>query len=141
MGAGEDLIGRSRVQSRSVLVAMLNRLGGRTDAPAAHRDLVALAPAYLPLVEVRREPGGGVRVLALNVAELMARYEGDEATAMELLSDLVREGARREDAGTFWTTRDRRDLARQTLQWALDHADAALTAEAFVVARAVADER
>lgn len=129
------------MQSQSVLVAMLNRLGGRTDAPPAHRDLVALAPAYLPLVEVCRESDGGVRVVALNVAELMVRYEGDEGSAMDLLSDLVREGARRDDAGTFWTTRDRKDLARQTLQWALDHADVALTAEAFEVARAVADDR
>jgi len=127
--------------SQSVLVAMLNRLGGRSDAPAAHRDLVALAPTYLPLVEVSGEAGGGVRVVALNVEELMTRYEGDEAAAMELLSGLVREGARRDDAGTFWTTRDRRDLARQTLQWALDHAELALTAEAFVVARAAVEDR
>jgi len=114
--------------SQSVLVAMLNRLGGRSDAPAAHRDLVALAPTYLPLVEVSGEAGGGVRVVALNVEELMTRYEGDEAAAMELLSGLVREGARR-------------DLARQTLQWALDHAELALTAEAFVVARAAVEDR
>lgn len=119
---------------------MLNRLGGRTDAPAAQRDLVALAPAYLPLVEVRGAADGGVRVTALNVEELMTRHEGDEGTAMELLTDLVRDGAQRDDAGTFWTTRDRRDLARQTLQWALDHADAGLTAEAFVVARAAVEE-
>ena len=60
---------------------------------------------------------------------------------VNVLLHLVREGARRDDAGTFWTTRDRKDLARQTLQWALDHADAALTAEAFEVARAVTGER
>lgn len=120
---------------------MLNRLGGRTDAPAAHRDLVALAPPYLPLVEICRATDGGVRVVALNVEELMARYEGDEAAAMELLSGLVQQGAQRDEGGTFWTTRDRRDLARQTLQWALDHPEAALTAEAFAVARAVVEDR
>lgn len=129
------------MQSQSVLVAMLNRLGGRTDAPAAHRDLVALAPAYLPLVEVSTGTDGGVRVLALNVAELMVRYENDEQAAMELLSGLVRDGARRDEGGTFWTTRDRKDLARQTLQWALDHAEVGLTPAAFEIAREVADDR
>lgn len=131
--------------SPSVLVSMLNRLGGRTDSVAASRDLVALAPAHLPLVQVEDLGADGVHVTALNVEELMAQWHGDELVAMQLLVTLVRDGTTRSPSvsGTtqaFWTTRDRRDLARQTLQWALDHPDADLDRQAFAVARGVLDE-
>ncbi len=131
--------------SQSVLVAMLNRLGGRTDSVAGSRDLVTLAPGHLPLVQVEDLGADGVRVTALNVEELMSQWTGDELVAMELLVTLVREGATRSASVSgatqaFWTTRDRRDLARQTFQWTLDHPDADLVQQAFGVARDVLDE-
>lgn len=131
--------------SQSVLVAMLNRLGGRTDSVAARRDLVSVSPSHLPLVEVEDRGADGVRVTALNVEELMSVSGGDEALALELLATLVREGATRGAAlsglgAAYWTTRDRRDLARQTLQWALDHPETGLESEAFTVARGVLDD-
>lgn len=131
--------------SPTALVAMLNRLGGRTDGVAASRDLITLAPARLPIVLVEDHGETDVRVSALNVEELMSRRLGEEPAAMALLGDLVRAGAVREPArapGTaavWWSARDARDVARQTLQWALDHPEADLTAEAFLVARAVLD--
>jgi hypothetical protein len=124
----------------TALVAMLNRLGGRTDCVSAHRDLVSLAPQYLPLVQVEDRGTDGVHVTALNVEELMSRSAGDEPSAMELLTALVRDGAARAPAlpgggPAFWTARDPRDVARQTLQWAIDHPEHALEPEAFAVAR------
>jgi len=132
------------MHAQTALVAMLNRLGGRTDSVAASRDLVTLAPAYLPLVQVEDVGAEGMRIAALNVEELMSRSAGDEPAAMALLADLVREGAVRAPArpgghAAFWTARDPRDVARQALQWALDHPEAELSAEAFGVARAVLD--
>lgn len=142
--------GRSRtrteiVQSQSVLVSLLNRLGGRADAQPAQRDLVALAPVHLPLVEVCDHGPGGIAVHALNVEELMARSLGEETAAMELLATIVARGGTRAAAGgsgpeTFWTARDRRTLARQALQWALDHPEAGLSGAAFGVARTALDE-
>lgn len=130
--------------AQTALVALLNRLGGRTDSVAASRDLVAIAPQYLPLVQVEDRGADGVSVSAMNVEELMARSLGDELSAMTLLTALVRDGAARAPAlpgggPAFWTARDPRDVARQTLQWALDHPEVGLEPEAFAVARLLVD--
>lgn len=133
------------MHSQTALVAMLNRLGGRTDSVAACRDLVTRAPGHLPLVLVEDLGADGVRLSALNVEELMSRSLGDEPAAMALLAEVVRIGGVRAPAlpggrPGFWTARDPRDLARQTLQWTLDHPEADLAAEAFAVARSVLDD-
>ncbi|MTD43220.1 hypothetical protein GKE82_02590 [Conexibacter sp. W3-3-2] len=132
------------VASTTALVALLNRLGGRTDAVAASRDLIGLAPVHLPLVLVEDLGPEGVRVSALNVEELMARRLDEEQEAMALLGEVVRLGGVREPdpAGgppAFWSARDPRDVARQALQWALDHPELELSGAAFAVARGVLD--
>ncbi len=145
MGPDGPLNRTPGMYAQSALVAMLNRLGGRTDSVAASKDLVSIAPAYLPLVQVEDLGADGMRIAALNVEELMARSIGDEAAAMALLADLARDGAVRAPAlpgghPAFWTARDPRDVARQALQWALDHPEADLSAQAFAVARGVLDD-
>ena len=123
--------------SDTVLVDALNRLGGRNDAPAASRDLVAWAPIDLPLVAVRME---GPRVLACNVEAFMARAIELEPEALAALHELVSTG--RLDAAAdpgadpaTWVAHDVRGVARQGVQWVLDHPDHGLSAEGFALAR------
>jgi hypothetical protein len=130
--------------AQSVLLSVLNRLGGRTEAVAASRDLVGLAPAHLPVVSVEDRGADGVAVTAMSVEELMTRHLGEETAVLELLHVVARDGATRAALlpglpVAFWTSRDPRDLARQVVQWAIDHPDVGLETEAFALARAVLD--
>lgn len=128
--------------SATILVDALNRLGGRQDAPATHRDLVAAAPPDLPLVAVRAAGSGAPTVTAVNVEAFLARALDVEGEAFAALMTLVRTGhlPRGEDPGAdpaAWVTANRRGVARQGLQWALDHPGAGLDDEAFALARLV----
>ncbi len=123
--------------SETVLVDALNRLGGRQDAPANTRDLIAAAPRDLPLVAVRSGP----TVTGYNVEAFMARAVELEPEALAALHQLVSSGVLPAAAdpgigdGTSWATADPKGVARQALQWALDHPEHALQGEAFAIAR------
>lgn len=127
--------------SQTVLLDALNRLGGRQDAPATSRDLVAAAPHDLPLVAVTA--GARPTVTAHNVAAFMARAAELEPEALSALERLVIEGTlpAREDpgagtgAGLAWLTAQPKGVARQAVQWAVDHPEHGLQDEAFRVAR------
>lgn len=129
--------------SQTVLLDALNRLGGRQDAPATSRDLVAAAPHDLPLVAVTR--GERPTVTAHNVAAFMARAAELEPEALAALERLVTGGAlpASEDpgagtgAGLAWVTAQPKGVARQALQWAVDHPHHGLHDEAFAIARHV----
>ncbi len=125
--------------SETVLLDALNRLGGRQDAPATTRDLIAAAPRELPLVAVRAD---GPVVTAANVEAFMARSAELEHEAFAALEQLVATGvlpAPSDPAAgggaTSWATADPRGVARQAVQWALDHPEHGLHAEAFRIAR------
>lgn len=129
--------------SQTALLDALNRLGGRHDAPATSRDLVAAAPHDLPLVAV----GSGERptVTAYNVAAFMARAAELEPEALAALERLVTCGALPpgEDPGAgtgpalAWVSAQPKGVARQAVQWAVDHPDHGLQAEAFAITRHV----
>ncbi len=123
--------------SETALLDALNRLGGRHDAPATSRDLIAAAPKDLPLVAVRAD---GPSVTGANVEAFMARAAELEPEALAALGVLVADGvlARDADPGAdpaAWAAADRKGVARQTVQWALDHPEHGLHAEAFAIAR------
>lgn len=126
--------------SETVLIDALNRLGGRQDAPATTRDLIAAAPRDLPLVAVS---AGGPSVTGFNVEAFMARAAELEPVALAALQQLVSTGVLPADAdpgaghdsGTSWATADPKGVARQAVQWALDHPEHALHSEAFAIAR------
>ena len=127
--------------SDTVLLDALNRLGGRQDAPPTSRDLIAAAPRDLPLVRVHPE---GPRVDAHNVEAFMARAAELEHVAFEALHRLVGEGLlpAMADPGAepaTWVTADRKGVARQAIQYALDHPEHRLQLEAFALARHVLD--
>ena len=138
VGADPAILGpEPMAASDSVLVDALNRLGGRNDAPAASRDLVAWAPVDLPLVAVRME---GPRVLACNVEHFMARAAELEPEALAALHELISTG--RLDVGAdpgadpaTWVAADVRGVARQGVQWVLDHPEHGLADEGFRLAR------
>ncbi len=126
--------------SETALLDALNRLGGRRDAPATTRDLIATAPRDQPLVAVRSD---GPAVTAFNVEAFMARsieLEPDALTALEqlvatgVLAALSDPGAGDDDS-LCWATADPRGVARQAVQWAIDHPEHQLHAEAFAIAR------
>lgn len=126
--------------SDTVLVDALNRLGGRQHAVPAERDLVAWAPVDLPLVAVRIGAPPAPRVIACNVEQFMARAPELEVEAFGALRDLIATGHldERLDPGAdraHWVTSDVRGVARQALQWVLDHPEHALQAEGFELAR------
>lgn len=126
--------------SETVLLDALNRLGGRQDAPATTRDLIAAAPRDLPLVAVRAD---GPAVTAFNVEAFMARAVELEPEAVGALEQLVAAGVLSAhddpgaggDASTSWATADPKGVARQAVQWSLDHPEHGLQAEAFAIAR------
>lgn len=126
--------------SETALLDALNRLGGRQNAPATTRDLIAAAPRDLPLVAVRAD---GPAVTGCNVEAFMARAVELEAEALAALVQLVATGVlpalsdpgASDDASTSWATADPKGVARQAVQWALDHPDHGLQAEAFPIAR------
>lgn len=123
--------------SETALLDALNRLGGRQDAPATTRDLIAAAPKDLPLVAVRAE---GPSVTGANVEAFMARAAELEHEALAALERLVASGVlpASDDPGAdpaAWAAADRKGVARQTVQWALDHPEHGLQADAFRVAR------
>lgn len=123
--------------SETVLLDALNRLGGRQDAPATSRDLIAAAPKDLPLVAVRAE---GPSVTGANVEAFMARAPELEPEALAALERIVAHGVLESDADpgadpAAWAAADRKGVARQTVQWALDHPEHGLQAEAFAIAR------
>ena len=127
--------------SDTVLLDALNRLGGRQAAPPTSRDLIAAAPPDLPLVRVHP---AGPRVDAHNVEAFMARAAELEHVAYEALHRLVASGGlpAAADPGTepaTWVTADRRGVARQAVQYALDHPGHQLQHEAFAIARRVLD--
>jgi hypothetical protein len=131
----------SRVHaSEPALLDALNRLGGRQDAPATTRDLIAAAPRDLPLVAVRSD---GPVVTAFNVEAFMALSIELEPEALSALERLVATGVLAapgdpgagDDDPTCWVTADPRGVARQAVQWALDHPEHRLHAEAFGIAR------
>ena len=133
--------------SETVLLDALNRLGGRQDVPANTRDLIAAAPRDLPLVAVRPGPS----VTGYNVEAFMARAAELEPVALAALEQLVRAGVLSADAdpgaghdtrtripaatSTSWATADPKGVARQAVQWALDHPEHRLHGEAFAIAR------
>lgn len=127
--------------SETALLDALNRLGGRQDAPATSRDLVAAAPHDLPLVAVRG--GEHPAVTGLNVSAFMARAAELEAEAMAALEQLVVTGALSaheypgagHDTSTSWATAHPKNVARQAVQWAVDHPDHGLQGAAFRIAR------
>ena len=90
---------------------------------------------------------GGERptVTAHNVAAFMARAAELEPQALAAIERLVTDGAlpAAEDpgagtgAGLAWVTEQPRGVARQAVQWAVDHPDHGLQDEAFRVARHV----
>lgn len=126
--------------SETALLDALNRLGGRQDAAATTRDLIAAAPRDLPLVAVRAR---GPAVTGFNVEAFMARAAELEPEALAALEQLVITGAlpARDDPGasgdesTSWATADAKGVARQAVQWALDHPEHGLHGEAFAIAR------
>lgn len=126
--------------SETALLDALNRLGGRQDAPPTTRDLIASAPRDLPLVAVR---GDGPAVTGFNVEAFMARAAELEAEALAALEQLVATGVLSAvgdpgaggDGSTCWATADPKGAARQAVQWALDHPEHGLHAEAFAIAR------
>lgn len=126
--------------SETALIDALNRLGGRQDAPATTRDLIAAAPRDLPLVAVGAD---GPVVTGYNVEAFMARAAELEPEAMDALERLVATGvlAGASDPGagagpaTCWATADPKGVARQAVQWALDHPEHGLQGEAFRIAR------
>lgn len=126
--------------SETVLLDALNRLGGRQDAPATTRDLIAAAPRDLPLVAVRAE---GPAVTGFNVEAFMARVIELEAEGLAALEQLVATGVLAAlsdpgaggDGSTSWATADPKGVARQAVQWALDHPEHGLQGEAFRLAR------
>jgi len=126
--------------SETALLDALNRLGGRQDAPATTRDLIASAPRDLPLVAVRVE---GPAVTGVNVEAFMARAAELEPHALAALEQLVATGVLPAlsdpgaggDGSTSWATADPKGVARQAVQWALDHPEHGLHAEAFRIAR------
>ncbi len=126
--------------SETALLDALNRLGGRQDAPATTRDLIAAAPRDLPLVAVRADRPA---VTAFNVEAFMARAAELEPQAFVALEQLVATGvlAALDDPGaggdhsTSWATADAKGVARQAVQWALDHPEHGLQGEAFAIAR------
>ncbi len=126
--------------SETALLDALNRLGGRQDAPATTRDLIAAAPRDLPLVAVRSD---GPAVDAYNVEAFMARAAELEPEALAALGQLVATGVlpASDDPGaggggsTCWATADPKGVARQAVQWALDHPEHRLQGEAFGIAR------
>lgn len=134
-----DSMGRVRA-SETALLDALNRLGGRQDAPATTRDLIAAAPHDLPLVAVR---SAGPKVTGYNVEAFMARASELEAEALTALGRLVATGVLAapsdpgagNDGSTCWATADSKGVARQAVQWALDHPEHGLHAEAFEIAR------
>lgn len=130
--------------SPTVLVDALNRLGGRQRAEPIARDLVVHGPSDLPLVAVRTPAGAAPAVTACNVSAFMTRVIGLEAEAFEALRVLIVAGTldAAVDPGAdpaAWVTADPRGVARQGLQWALDHPEAGLSSEAFDLARLVLD--
>lgn len=123
--------------SETVLLDALNRLGGRQDAPATSRDLIAAAPKDLPLVAVRLK---GPSVTGANVEAFMARAPELEPQALAALARIVGDGVLplESDPGAdpaSWAAADRKGVARQAVQWALDHPEHGLQAEAFGIAR------
>lgn len=126
--------------SETALLDALNRLGGRQAAPPTTRDLIAAAPRDLPLVAVR---AAGPSVTGYNVEAFMARAPELEPEALAALHELVAAGVLAaaadpgagHDASTSWATADPKGVARQAVQWALDHPEHALQAEAFALAR------
>lgn len=126
--------------SETVLLDALNRLGGRQDAPATTRDLIAAAPRDLPLVAVRAE---GPAVTGFNVEAFMARVIELESEGLAALEQLVATGVLAAlsdpgaggDGSTSWATADPKGVARQAVQWALDHPEHGLQGEAFRIAR------
>lgn len=126
--------------SETVLLDALNRLGGRQDAPATTRDLIAAAPRDLPLVGVRPD---GPTVTGYNVEAFMARAIELEPEALAALEQLVATGVLSAagdpgagiDRSMAWATADAKGVARQAVQWALDHPEHRLQAEAFRIAR------
>ena len=126
--------------SETALLDALNRLGGRQDAPATARDLIAAAPRDLPLVAVR---AAGPAVTGCNVEAFMARAAELEPEAMAALERLVATGVlpAQDDPGagaelsTSWATADPKGVARQAVQWALDHPELGLQADAFRIAQ------
>ncbi len=129
--------------SETALLDALNRLGGRQDAPATTRDLIAAAPRDLPLVAVRADGVGGPAVTGFNVEAFMARAAEMEPEALAALQQLVATGVLAATAdpgaggeqGTSWATADPKGVARQAVQWALDHPEVGLQGEAFALAR------
>ena len=127
--------------SQTALLDALNRLGGRQDAAATSRDLVAAAPHDLPLVAVGS--GEHPTVTAHNVAAFMARSAELEPEALAALERLVTAGVLpgTEDPGAghepvvAWVTAHPKGVARQAVQWAVDHPDLGLQGEAFAIAR------
>lgn len=123
--------------SETALLDALNRLGGRQEAPPTSRDLIAAAPKDLPLVAVRLE---GPSVTGANVEAFMARAPELEPEALAALERLVADGVLPAGADpgadpAAWAAADRKGVARQAVQWALDHPEHALGAEAFAIAR------
>ncbi|MCW3011762.1 MAG: hypothetical protein JWO90_2166 [Solirubrobacterales bacterium] len=126
--------------SETALLDALNRLGGRQDAPATSRDLIAAAPRDLPLVAIRID---GPAVTGFNVEAFMARAAELEAEALAAIHRLVATGVlpasedpgAGHDASTLWATADTKGVARQAVQWALDHPEQGLQGEAFAIAR------
>ncbi len=126
--------------SETALLDALNRLGGRQGAPATTRDLIAAAPVDLPLVAVR---ASGPAVTGYNVEAFMARAAEVEAEALGALHALVATGVlpasadpgAGSDRGTCWATANPKGVARQAVQWALDHPEHGLQGEAFQIAR------
>ena len=100
-----------------------------------------LAPWWaVALVAVR---GDVPTVTGCNVEAFMARAAGLEPDALAALEQLVDAGvlATSADPGagagppTAWATANPKGVARQAVQWALDHPEHALQGEAFRIAR------
>ena len=128
--------------SDTALLDALNRLGGRQAVPGANRDLVAAAPRDMPLVAVRTVADAAPSVVAHDVVAFMARALELEPEAFGALERLVAGGVLRldEDPGAdpaTWVTQDRRGVARQAVQWALDHPEHGLGGAAFRLAQLV----
>lgn len=125
--------------STTALLDALNRLGGRQDSHATTRDLIVAAPRDVPLVAVAPGPA----VTGHNVEAFMARAAGLEAQAFTSLEQLVATGLLHavddpgagDGAGTSWATADPKGVARQAVQWALDHPEHAMQAQAWAIAR------
>lgn len=127
--------------SDTALIDALNRLGGRQAVPGASRDLVAAAPRDMPLVAVRTA-GAAPSVVACDVVAFMARALELEPEAFTALEQLVAGGVlgAEQDPGAdaaTWVTQDRRGVARQAVQWALDHPAHGLGGTAFRLAQLV----